>query len=163
MKILIPLLFLTLGVNANEVVYGSKSGTLESDGETTVKLVDVAAGETIQILNVIGGEDRDTFIKSRTILIKVQHGNLPLLNWQGWNVTGDEASIYTSNGINQGGTGVFRHFTDDVMVGPCSIYIQKGFSGKAYWQVSYKITKPSAAGTTTSAPILLPVALPQFA
>jgi|TARA_B100001059_G_scaffold160676_1_gene160238 hypothetical protein len=51
MKILIPLLLLTLGLNANEVVYGSKSGTLESDGETTVQLVDVATGW----LGLVGG------------------------------------------------------------------------------------------------------------
>ena len=30
MKILIPLLFLTLGVNANEVVYGHTSGSVDA-------------------------------------------------------------------------------------------------------------------------------------
>lgn len=59
MKILIPLLLLTLGANANEVVYGSKSGTVESGGESTVKLVDVAAGEAIEIMSVIGGRTVD--------------------------------------------------------------------------------------------------------
>ena len=50
MKILIPLLLLTLGVNANEVVYGSKSGTIEAaENEFVVeaKIIDVAAGEAI--------------------------------------------------------------------------------------------------------------------
>lgn len=45
MKILIPLLFLTLGVNANEVVYGSKSGTIEANAESPTKIIDVAAGD----------------------------------------------------------------------------------------------------------------------
>ena len=156
MKILIPLLLLTLGVNANEVVYGSKSGTIEPDGESAVKLVDVAAGETIQILNVIGGEDRETFIRYGTVTIKAQYGNLPLLTWQSWSVGGDATSGGYSNGVNQQGTTVFRHFTDDVIVGPCSVYVEQAASRKTYYQVSYKITKPSAAGTTTSAPILLP-------
>jgi hypothetical protein len=49
----------------------------------------------------------------------------------------------------------YRPVTGDMMVGPCSIYIS-AFAQKIAWQVSYKITKPSAAGTTTSAPILLP-------
>ena len=156
MKILIPLLFLTLGANANEVVYGSKSGAIESDGEGTVKLVDVAAGETIQILNVIGGEDNETYIRTGYVTIKAQYGNLPLLTWQSWRVGGDSNSSNESNAVAQQGSGYIRHFTDDVIVGPCSIYIAKAASRKTYYQASYKITKPSAAGTTTSAPILLP-------
>ena len=50
MKILIPLLLLTLGANAKEVVYGSKSGTIEAaENEFVVeaKIIDVAAGEAI--------------------------------------------------------------------------------------------------------------------
>jgi hypothetical protein len=43
------------------------------------------------------------------------------------------------------------------MVGPCSIFITDESNLESFdWQVSYKITKPSAANTTTSAPILLP-------
>ena len=48
MKILIPLLLLTLGVNANEVVYGSKHGTFED--ANAILITEVAAGETIKIL-----------------------------------------------------------------------------------------------------------------
>ena len=63
-----------------------------------------------------------------------------------------------SNGIQQQEQFNVRNFTDDVMVGPCSISICPSQTGRElnFYQVSYKITKPSAAGTTTSAPILLP-------
>ncbi|MDC0568786.1 hypothetical protein OAP01_12180 [Akkermansiaceae bacterium] len=154
MKILIPLLLLTLGVNANEVVYGSKSGTVESGGESTVKIVDVAAGESIEIMNVIGGRTDDGFdnFSNTDFSIKAKYGELPLMGWQVWNAGG-------------GGGASGRVYNDSVpvvnnmLVGPCSIQLQPkaGNNSSSFrYQVSYKITKPSAAGTTTSAPILLP-------
>ena len=64
MKILIPLLFLTLGVNANEVVYGSSHGVIDGEafavGNSTAArisiretvCVELAAGEAFQVLSV---------------------------------------------------------------------------------------------------------------
>ncbi|MDB4669355.1 hypothetical protein OAF19_01625 [bacterium] len=153
MKILIPLLFLTLGVNANEVVYGSKSGKVELGGEGTVKIVDVAAGETIQILSVTGGYQRngEGGITNVDVDIQVKHGDLLPMSWQQWGVAG-------SRGVNRRYYNVDRPVIDDLMVGPCTIQLNLGAtdSSSYTYQVSYKITKPSAAGTTTSAPILLP-------
>ena len=153
MKILIPLLLLTLGVNANEVVYGSKSGTIESGGESTVKLVDVAAGEAIEIMNVIGGiitDGTDDF-RSYTFKIKAKYGELPAMGWQLWNTAG-------SGGIAYRGGNQDVPVVNNMLVGPCTIQLETGGTSRySYkYQVSYKITKPSAAGTTTSAPILLP-------
>ena len=153
MKILIPLLFLTLGANANEVVYGSKSGTIESGGDNTVKLVDVAAGETIEILNLIGGSSfNGQGFTSANFYVQAKYGELPAMAWQEWFTSG-----------TAGGSGRFyvsdNSVIDNVLVGPCRIQLRpKNLDDRIVhtYQVSYKITKPSAAGTTTSAPILLP-------
>ena len=140
MKILISLLLLTLGVNANEVVYGSKSGiTPES-----TKVVDVAAGEAIQILN-------STFTGANILQIEVQHEKLPQVLWQTWRWDRN-IGIYKTYADNRGVTTL----PNNIMVGPCSIFVADNLNQEFAWQVSYKLTKPSAAGTTTSAPILLP-------
>jgi hypothetical protein len=153
MKILIPLLFLTLGVNANEVVYGSKSGTIEFGGDNTVKLVDVAAGETVEILNVIGGSVADgrEDVGGSLFMVGVKHGELPIMGWQKWNTGGSSSA--NSRDQNQ-----LVPVIDNVMVGPCTILLAVRSTDRTshIWQVSYKLTKPSAANTTTSAPILLP-------
>ena len=153
MKILIPLLLLTLGVNANEVVYGSKSGTIEFGGDNTVKLVDVAAGETVEILNVIGGYfiDGQAF-RSGQFYVQAKYGELPAMAWQEWYTGGTEGRSGRADNAN-------TPVIDNVLVGPCSIQLQPKNGGERYthtYQVSYKLTKPSAANTTTSAPILLP-------
>ena len=152
MKILIPLLLLTLGVNANEVVYGSKSGTTDARDGNIVKIVDVAAGETIKISNVTGGiVTGETQLNRSEFVVLAQHGELPAMGWQSW-VTGGS---YGNSSLKNNAP---RPAIDDVMVGPCTIHLSLGttIGEKASWQVSYKITKPSAANTTTSAPILLP-------
>ena len=156
MKILIPLLLLTLGVNANEVVYGSKSGIIESGGESTVKkLVDVAAGEAIEIMNVIGGITTDGFdnFQSISFYIKAKYGEFPSMGWQQWRTAGSLGGAY--RGANQDVPVV-----NNMLVGPCTIQLEPqnaNNDGYSYtYQVSYRITKPSAANTTTSAPILLP-------
>ena len=159
MKILIPLLFLTLGVNANEVVYGSKSGTVETktnDIPITVptlessKVIDLAAGEAIQILNVTWAGPENDPNKNR-VQIKVKHGNLPQVLWQTWK-SDYEHGTYNIFGNGRGNTTL----TNNIMVGPCSIFVADDIGHEFPWQVSYKLIKPSAAGTTTSAPILLP-------
>ncbi len=153
MKILVPLLLLTLGVNANEVVYGSKSGTIESGGESTVKIVDVAAGESIEIMNVIGGRIKDGLdnFERATFYITAKYGELPSMGWQEWYCSGRAGQ--SRRDYNERVPVV-----NNMLVGPCTIQVgpttTNGYSSK--YQVSYKITKPSAAGTTTSAPILLP-------
>jgi len=153
MKILIPLLLLTLGLNANEVVYGSKSGTVESGGESTVKLVDVAAGEAIEIMSVIGGRTADGSdnLISTAFFIKAKYGELPSMGWQRWNVAGEQDAANREK--NQ-----YVPVVNNMLVGPCTIQLGTyATNGGSYrYQVSYRITKPSAAGTTTSAPILLP-------
>ena len=50
MKILIPLLLLTLGVNANEVVYGSKSGTVEIE---TIDAIDAPTPDSTKVVDLI--------------------------------------------------------------------------------------------------------------
>lgn len=52
-KILLFSLLLVLVANANEVVYGSKSRTVQSGGESIVTLVDLATGESIEIMSVL--------------------------------------------------------------------------------------------------------------
>ena len=152
MKILISLLLLTLGVNANEVVYGLKSGKVELGGGDTVKIVDVAAGETIQILSVTGGFQREGEggLLNAEFDVQVKHGDLLPMSWQLWGVAGSKGVTVRYNNVD-------RPVIDDLMVGPCTIQLSFGTTRASYtYQVSYKITKPSAANTTTSAPILLP-------
>ena len=155
MKILIPLLLLTFGANANEVVYRSVYGTTKLE-ERNKKIIDVAAGETIQILNVTGGYPNGSGTNGEQFSIRVHFGDLPVMSWQVWK-THDSNNHINSNGIKQEQFNV-RNFKDDVMVGPCSISISPDQTGRElnFYQVSYKLTKPSVAGTTTSAPILLP-------
>lgn len=102
----------------------------------------------IQILNVTGGPLDNGELSESWFLLQAQHGDSPLMGWQEWSVGG---------GSRQAFRNLNRPVIDDVMVGPCSIYVKFQFpSSQNLYQVSYKITKPSAAGTTTSAPILLP-------
>ena len=142
-----------LSVNANEVVYGSKSGTIESGAEDAVTIVDLAAGETIEIMSVIGGSfydgNPDNFTSGR-FSINAKYGELPSMTWQKWEPRGDEGS--TGRSQNE-----YMPVISNMLVGPCTLQL-KGFTeGRSNsYQVSYKITKPSASGTTTSAPILLP-------
>lgn len=152
MKILMISILAALSVNANEVVYASKSGTIESGAEDTVTIVDLAAGEAVEIMSVIGGgirDGRDDF-ESATFLIQAKYGELPPMAWQAW-------TPYAS--YNE----TFRRNNDalpvisNMLVGPCTIQLKGYTDGRSNsYQVSYKITKPSASGTTTSAPILLP-------
>ena len=134
-----------LSVNANEVVYGSKHGTFED--LNAILITEVAAGETIQILSVTM-DARDQGRAS----IQTKHGSGPVMTWQTWTEELDTGTIRLSNSS--------RPVVDDVIVGPCQLFIkynQQFFEPQVNsWQVSYKLTKPSASGTTTSAPILLP-------
>ena len=153
MKILLFSLLLVLVANANEVVYGSKSGSIQSGGEATVTVVDVAAGEAIEIMSVIGGYIRDgeeIFRGGAYFNIKAKYGDLPSMGWQTWSLGGDLGRSKRSE--NQE-LPVVNH----MLVGPCTIQLASQGGEVSYvYQVSYKITKPSAANTTTSAPILLP-------
>ena len=79
MKILISLLLLTLGVNANEVVYGSKHGTFED--ADAILITEVAAGETIQILNVTSSANQGGQV---SVNIQTKHGSGPVMGWQEW-------------------------------------------------------------------------------
>ncbi|MDB4422850.1 hypothetical protein N9294_02705, partial [bacterium] len=118
-----------------------------------VKLVDVAAGETIEILNVIGGASfNGQPFETMNFYVQAKYGELPAMGWQRWETDG-------AKGRNQRTGNQFLPVIDNVLVGPCRIQlIPEGLDDrfKHSYQVSYKITKPSAAGTTTSAPILLP-------
>ena len=151
MKILLFSLLLALGSYASEVVYGSKSGTIQSGGEPTVTLLDLAAGEAIEILSVIGGSTDNGF-RNTEFIIKAKYGRLLSMTWQKWSVSGGQFSP-TSRDSNQE-----VPVLNNMLVGPCTIQLGANFfNGSSYsYQVSYKITKPSAANTTTSAPILLP-------
>ena len=160
MKILMISILAALSVNANEVVYGSKHGTFED--ANAILITEVAAGETIQILSVTMTAESSTPLgpEYRTrVGIKTKHGSGPVMAWQEWEMDSDRESSRDNNGS--------RPVLDDVIVGPCQIFIKRILPGPNFggeqrqasaWQVSYKITKPSASGTTTSAPILLPPA-----
>ena len=155
MKILLFSLLLVLVANANEVVYGSKSGTIPSGGENPVTLVDVAAGEAIEIMSVIGGgtaDGSDEFVGTNFIIM-AKYGELPSMTWQEWQVEANRTDRGVTRSSNQ-----FVPVVNNMLVGPCTIQLDVGDTERASfsYQVSYKITKPSAANTTTSAPILLP-------
>lgn len=151
MKILMISILAALSVNANEVVYGSKHGTFED--ANAILITEVAAGETIQILSVT--MDAEPFSQINgfpTIRIQTKHGAGPMMAWQTWRVEeSGRGSLRRDNSS--------RPVVDDVIVGPCQLFIEEDPLGRpevAAWQVSYKLTKPAAANTTTSAPILLP-------
>ena len=144
-----------LSVNANEVVYGSKHGTFED--ANAILITEVAAGETIQILGVTMTAESSTPLPAEydtRVGIQTKHGSGPVMAWQEWEMDSDRESSRDKNGS--------RPVLDDVIVGPCQIFIKRnpprfGTERQASaWQVSYKLTKPAAANTTTSAPILLP-------
>ena len=157
MKILMISILAALSVNANEVVYGSKHGTFED--ANAILITEVAAGEIIQILGVTMTAESSTPLPAEydtRVGIQTKHGSGPVMAWQEWYMEEDRKSS------RQGKT-----VLDDVIVGPCQIFIKRNPPGPNFggeqrqasaWQVSYKITKPSASGTTTSAPILLPPA-----
>jgi len=144
----------TLSVNANEVVYGSKHGTIESGAEDTVTIVDLAAGEAIEIMSVIGCKRSDTnpdIFGATNFSIRAKYGELPSLAWQAW--YGSGSSVYSGRNDNE------KHpVLSNMLVGPCTIQLRAGSTVETSYsyQISYKITKPSTSGTTTSAPILLP-------
>jgi len=143
MKILMISILVALSVNANEVVYASKHGTFED--LNAILITEVAAGEIIQILGVTLDYDG---ARGR-VSIQTKHGSGPMMTWQSWTT---ETTGVSFRDYNSG-----RPVVDDVIVGPCQLFI-KTLQRASAWQVSYKITKPSASGTTTSAPILLPPA-----
>jgi len=136
-----------LSVNANEVVYASKSGTIELGAEDTVTIVDVAAGEAIEIMSVIGGSFEDRFpdnFQSGRFSINAKYGELPSMTWQKWETNGDQGSSYRPQ--NE-----YLPVISNMLVGPCTIQLRaESAVGRSHsYQVSYKITKPSASGTTT--------------
>ena len=179
MKILIPLLFLTLGANANEVVYGSSHGVIDGEafavGNSTAAririsetvCVELAAGEAFQVLSV-AADVRYSFQGQNgygsevgRIFLMVKRDNmprpLPFL------------SIAQYENERRVGDKLLDTDIAKTVVGPCSIIAQfvprDGATGQdisdvsnvqCSYDISYKLTKPSAAGTTTSAPILLP-------
>ncbi|MDB4369587.1 hypothetical protein N9Z19_02065 [Akkermansiaceae bacterium] len=153
MKILMISILAALSVNANEIVYGSKSGNIESGAEDAVTIVDLAAGETIEIMSVIGGSFSDRFpdnFTSGRFLINAKYGELPSMSWQQWETYGDQ-------GPSQRSQNEYLPVISHMLVGPCTIQLRAETVDRSNsYQVSYKITKPAASGTTTSAPILLP-------
>ena len=178
MKILIPLLLLTLGVNANEVVYGLASGVLK--GEVLSKnsrfylssfesgvAVDLKAGEVFNLGSLAA---KFQFTKdgelvtytSPNIELCVQRAGRPALKI---------ANLYFDGGLGTTGTPNDNINAGAFIVGPCKIVVApvnftiedrsflpiEAFTDlNIFYDLSYKITKPSAANTTTSAPILLP-------
>ena len=155
MKILISLLLLTLGVNANEVVYGSKSGRQVAVGGgdgylTSGAILEVGAGELLEIIGVTGGRSNDGGrFTNTTISILTQHDNQPPAGLVDWYCETGNSTRAANNSAP----------AKQVVVGPCKVFVRTQISNTYpiwNWQVSYKLTKPSAAGTTTSAPILLP-------
>ncbi|MDA7540897.1 hypothetical protein N8649_02145 [bacterium] len=153
MKVLIPLLFLTLGVNANEVVYGSKHGEAVEKEETNefkpVTILELKNGEIFEILSVTAQIPGNSNNLSAAFF--TQYGEQPAMPYSNWLFSNDNARENFGNSRPAG---------KRIVVGPCKIslvgYDASRTAPKMWWQVSYKITKPSAAGTTTSAPILLP-------
>ena len=180
MKILIPLLLLTLGANANEVVYGSSHGVIDGEafvvGNSTAArigiretvCVELAAGEAFQVLSV-AADVRYSFqgqngygYEVGTIFLMVKRDNmprpLPFL------------SIAQYENERRVGDKLLDTDIAKTVVGPCSIIAQfvprdDAATGQdisdvsnvqCSYDISYKLNKPSAAGTTTSAPILLP-------
>ena len=142
MKILIPLLLLTLGVKGNEVVYGSKSGVLTEVDEVlqnqtkATTFLELQEGELLEVL-----------------------GTSSLAFLGGFYLNNDEVRLHTQHGNQFPAT--FSATQGAKVVGPCKVLVSVWWRNgsnltEAQWQVSYKLTKPSAAGTTTSAPILLP-------
>jgi len=73
------------------------------------------------------------------------------MSWQKWDGTGNSGNIFRDNNDSM-------PVVNNMLVGPCTIQLGVGSTnGTSYsYQVSYKLTKPSTTGTTTSAPILLP-------
>lgn len=152
MKILLYLILLALSVNANEVIYGSLNGQLESTTNnrevvTTPPILELGEGELLEILRVTGGAFREgETTGEQGIAILSQHGNQLPLGIATWNCFwGTSYSGEQMNSVKQ------------MIVGPCKILVSSFLDRETVqWQVSYKLTKPSAANTTTSAPILLP-------
>ena len=153
MKILLFSLLLSLGSYASEVVYGSKSGTIPGGGFGFVTIVDVAAGETIEIMGVIGGQTLpDGSLDDARFTIQALYGDLPSMSWQHWDVQAGRIGGTTVRPQNQ-----LVPAVNNMLVGPCRIaMVTQNLQNSHFYQVSYKITKPSTANTTTSAPILLP-------
>ena len=82
MKILISLLFLTLGVNANEVVYGSKSGNLtevgvNEDQSKVTTLLELQGGELLELIGITGaGITTNGFPAAfLSVMLMTQHEN----------------------------------------------------------------------------------------
>ncbi|MDB2429178.1 hypothetical protein N9W62_03275 [Akkermansiaceae bacterium] len=152
MKILLSLILLALSVNANEVIYGSLNGQLEPtaiNGENvTSPILELDEGELLEILRVTGAKPREgQSAATAYISILSQHGNQLPVGIASWT-----CSTYNSS------SGSEMNSIKQLIVGPCKILVtaQVDFRTTIQWQVSYKLTKPSAANTTTSAPILLP-------
>ena len=150
MKILTSLLFLTLGVNANEVVYGSKHGEFTEQGEIyytkLVPLLELREGEIFEVVGTSGFARRATTDRSAQLYLMIQYGNQQANGFQSFEVS--------KTGANQNGEQRGQR-----AVGPCKVFVRSSWypdNSFVQWQVGYKITKLSAAGTTTSAPILLP-------
>jgi len=154
MKILLSLILLALSVNANEVIYGSLNGQLESTAfnqtVTSPPILELGEGELLEILRVTGGIYREEFEGGGSVDISIlsQHGNQLPVGIARWHCgPSDSYSAVQANSVKQ------------LIVGPCKILVssyQINRPSTVPWQVSYKLTKPSAANTTTSAPILLP-------
>tara|TARA_B100001057_G_scaffold425023_1_gene448153 strand:- start:191 stop:904 length:714 start_codon:yes stop_codon:yes gene_type:complete len=190
MKILIPLLLLTLGVNANEVVYGHTSGSVDATEFTgndrfasrakiaqtygDAVILELSAGElfelgsfSAQIQYTLRGDSfASTYID---LALFTQRDGKPALKLLDLRV--DNGFGLVGSGLTDGEAVIAAQ---KFIVGPCKILVAPNRptvpwpnSGrddevsdfgdfKFFYDFSYKITKPSAAGTTTSAPILLP-------
>ena len=152
MKILLSLILLALSVNANEVIYGSLNGQLErtafnTETVTSPPILELGEGELLEILRVTGAPFREGQENGdQSISILSQHGNQLPVGIAEWN-----CSTYNSS------SGSEMNSVKQLIVGPCKILLRSQLIEETVsWQVSYKLTKPSAANTTTSAPILLP-------
>ena len=98
MKILIPLLLLTLGANANEVVYGSKSGELTEQSETetnrskSATVLELGEGEILEIVSVTGYAVELGEITNTALYVKTQHGSQLPTGFQEWSASPERAS-----------------------------------------------------------------------
>ena len=178
MKILMISILAALSVNANEVVYGV--ATSSSDGQVRPSGVDaffnfneintsveVGAGEKFELGSLAAlvtyKQDGIQRAFSQTRLrINVQRNDSPPKPVVTMDFASDQLGVTGSPDSSIG-----RGF--GYIVGPCTISVTCPADStwvdvspdnlseiKLNWDLSYKITKPSASGTTTSAPILLP-------
>jgi hypothetical protein len=109
-----------------------------------VTVLEIGEGELLEVIGVTGYRLTGEEAGDSAIYLMTQHGNQLPATFAQWQVTTDKAFDR-------------ERLLGGPVVGPCKLLVKAYYQGSPVnWQVSYKLTKPSAANTTTSAPILLP-------